>query len=117
MMHQIMIFWVQNVPNFEISSNLHDQVALSWRRGVFAVQVPCPVCKLPFRTSHVGRCDLLSALAASDPNLLEDISVYGHDLPANYCIVDAALNHRAVGGFCFLIERLCLILRVPLDEA
>ena len=54
--------------------------------------MPCPVCKLPFRTSHVGRCDLLSALAASDPNLLEDISVYGHDLPANYCIVDAALN-------------------------
>ena len=65
---------------------------------------------------EIFSCNLLPALAASDPNLLEDISVYGHDLPANYCIVDAALNHRTVGGFCFPIERLCLILGVPLDE-
>ena len=28
--------------------------ALRWRRGVFAVNVTCAKCRMPFRTSHVG---------------------------------------------------------------
>lgn len=90
--------------------------ALRWRRGVFAFQVPCPACKLPFRTSHVGRCNLLSSLAASDPHLLEDFGVFKRKLPVNYCVLDAALNHRSVGGFCYLIEQLCLVLKINLNE-
>lgn len=81
----------------------------------------CPVCKLPFRTSHVGRCNLLPSLTSSDPRLSEDIAVYKHKLPIDYCVFDAALNHRAiannneridihshsVGVFCYFIEQLC----------
>ena len=90
--------------------------ALRWRRGVFAVHVMCPGCRLPFRTSHVGRCKLLSSLVESDPHISEDIAVYKDCLPVEYSVLDAALNHRAVGGFCYLIKQLCLVLKVPLNE-
>ena len=50
--------------------------ALRWRRGVFAVQVQCPACRLPFRTSHVGRCKLLSSLVGADPHISEDIALH-----------------------------------------
>ena len=45
--------------------------------------------------------------------------IYIHEdmvLPDNYSIIDAALNHQSVGGFCYLIEHLCMVLKVPLDE-
>ena len=78
--------------------------ALRWRRGVFAVQVQCPACRLPFRTSHVGRCKLLSSLVGADPHISEDIALHKDDLPVDYCVLDAALNHRDVGGFAMLLS-------------
>ena len=74
--------------------------ALRWRR----VYVQwCPACRLPFRTSHVGRCRLLSSLVGADPHISEDIALHKDDLPVDYCVLDAALNHRDVGGFCYLV--------------
>ena len=64
----------------------------------------------------MGRCKLLSSLVESDPHISEDIAVYKDRLPVEYSVLDAALNHRAVGGFCYLIKQLCLVLKVPLNE-
>ena len=55
-------------------------------------------------------------MVQNDPHIHEDIAVFRSALPDNYSIIDAALNHQSVGGFCFLIERLCRVLKVPLDE-
>ena len=98
------------------SSTRFVRWALRWRRGVFAVNVTCPKGGMPFRTSHVGRCKLLSGMVQNDPHIHEDMAVFRSVLPDNYSIIDAALNHQSVGGFCYLIEHLCMVLKVPLDE-
>ena len=71
---------------------------------------------MPFRTSHVGKCKLLDTLVEADSHIHEDVVLYGKDLPPGYSIIDAALNHKDVDGFCMLIERLCDVLKVPLSE-
>ena len=71
---------------------------------------------MPFRTSHVGKCKLLDTLVEADPHIHEDVVLYEKDLPPGYSVIDAALNHKDVDGFCMPIERLCDVLKVPLSE-
>ena len=92
------------------------QWALRWRRGVFATHATCPRCKMPFRTSHVGRCKLLASSMETGSYIQEDVVVYGNDLPSGYSIIDAALNHKDIDTFCMMVERLCVVLNVPLSE-
>ena len=92
------------------------QWALRWRRGVFATHATCPRCRMSFRTPHVGRCKLLDWLVGCDPHIEADAAVYRRGLPCGYSIVDAALNHKDIDRFCMLIERLCDVLKVPLEE-
>ena len=71
---------------------------------------------MSFRTSHVGRCKLLASSMETGSYIQEDVVVHGNDLPFGYSIIDAALNHKDIDTFCMMVERLCVVLNVPLSE-
>ncbi len=92
--------------------------ALKWRRGVFAINAHCPVCKLQFRQSHVVECNLLNGYidSSTENYLLEDIALFKNRLPNTYCCIDAALNHKAISGVISMLHNLCKVLGVSIND-
>jgi len=90
--------------------------ATRWRRGVFAFHTTCPVCKSPFRISHVARCSLLSSSSFPvSSNCLNDDRLQNR-LHDSYGLVEAALNNRKIADFRNMMRSLCVSLKVSLDD-
>ena len=91
---------------------------MRWRRGVFAIHAQCPVCKQPFRHSHVVECNLLDRCidATTESYLLEDFALFKNRLPRTYCCIDAAINHKEINGVMTMLHNLCKVLGVSVND-